>query len=128
MELCTQEGFSRIEIQVDEGVEAGSPEFVQVLQDLHIHVGLADVKDCFHRMRQPLWLARHFCLRPVEAHVVGMTGQELEGKVLQSNDLVYPCPGSLCMGFTWSLFFAQRADELQASLAPELKDSRLLTE
>ena len=68
-----------------------------------LHFGLSDVKDAFHRLRQPLWLARYSCMRPLEAHYLGLTGRELEGRVLRARDKVYPVPGSLCMGFTWPL-------------------------
>ena len=52
--------------------------------------------------------ASSFCFMPVEARFLGLTGKELEGRVLQSSDMVFPMPGSLCMGCSWSLFFAQR--------------------
>ena len=46
-------------------------------------LGLTDVKDCFHRLRIPKWLARRFSWRPVPALVVGLAGRELEGKILE---------------------------------------------
>ena len=91
-----------------------------------LHVGLSDVKDCFHRIKQPRWLSKHFCFLPIEARHVGLTGQWLEGRQLLSNDLIYPMPGSLCMGFTWSLFFAQRINEAMMDRVEGLQCSSLI--
>ena len=123
--LATAETFSKIE--VDFGIRAtGQAELLG--PPFGLHVGLSDVKDCFHRIRQPRWLSRYFCLMPIEARHVGLTGKLLDGQVLQSSDLVYPMPGSLCMGFSWSLYFAQRISERQMSLVPSLKDSSLVND
>ena len=59
---------------------------------------------------------------------MGLRGQELEGQVLRSNDLVYPMPGSLCMGFTWQLYFAQKISEQQMQVVPALRGSRLIND
>ena len=67
------------------------------------------------RMWRNSHVGYHFCFMPIEARRVGLTGQVLEGHRLCSNDLVFPMPGSLCMGFTWSLYFAQRINEVMMS-------------
>ena len=67
-----------------------------------------------------------FCLESVPARVVGLT--ELDGVPLSPWDPVWPCAGSLCMGFTWSLFFAQRANEYKVSGCPLLANARLVTD
>ena len=65
---------------------------------------------------------------PIEARHLNLTGTVLEGKTLSSKDLVYPMPGSLCMGCSWSLFFAQKINERQFSLSPQLGSSRLISD
>ena len=120
----TGEGFGRIEVEFDP----------QVLQDpkavdaLNFYVGLSDVKDCFHRLRVPLWVSQHFCWLPVAAKVVGLTGQIVDGVTLGPLDPVWPCAGSLCQGFAWSLYFAQRANERQCALVNPLADGRLASD
>ena len=49
VELCSSEGFSRIECEVSSDAKPGSPEFLEELRTMELHVGLSDVKDCFHR-------------------------------------------------------------------------------
>lgn len=105
--LMTSEGMGRIELEIEENLAGDG----KVLDGVAIHLGLSDVKDCFHRLRVPFWLSKFFCWAAVPAKVVGLAGAELEGKVLKPLDAVYPCPGSLCQGFSWSLYFAQRANE-----------------
>ena len=76
----------------------------------------------------PRWLSKYFCFMPIEVRHVGLRGQELEGQVLRSNDLVYPMPGSLCMGFGWSLYFAQKISEQQMQVVPALRGSSLIND
>ena len=124
--LSTAETFSRIEVSIPEELthdEMGKHEF---LSSTNVFAGLSDVKDCFHRIRQPDWMCRLFCLLPIEARHVGLTGHTLDGVVLQSNDLVYPMPGSLAMGCSWSLYFAQKINEHQFKLSPGVGDSQIL--
>ena len=119
--LLSGEGFGRIEVKLEDATW-----FDEMIGDrLSIHVGLSDVKDCFHRMRVPAWLARYFAWEPVEARVVGLSGMEIDGKKLMPHDLVWPCAGSLCQGFSWSLFFAQRANEFLCSKVSPLADAKL---
>ena len=119
--LMTGEGLGKIEVVFDDGA---MPDH-EMLDALTVFIGLSDVRDCFHRMRVPGWLARYFAWEPVAAHVVGLTGLELEGKTLVFNDVVWPCAGSLCQGFSWSLFFAQRANEFLSGNVSPLQDCRL---
>ena len=124
--LSTAETFSRIEMAVPEELVHDSDGRKQFFADTHVFTALSDVKDCFHRIRQPDWMCKLFCLLPIEARHVGLTGQSLEGVVLRSNDLVYPMPGSLAMGCSWSLYFAQKINEYQFSLSPSLSESSLV--
>lgn len=128
VELCSSEGFSRIEVQLTEQAQPGSKEFFDELASMDLYVGLSDVKDCFHRLRQPDWLAEYFCFKPVRAGWVGLTGEKLQGVTLRSRDWIYPMPGSLCMGFSWSLFFSQKINEYQCSLTSSLSTSHLISD
>ena len=124
--LSTAETFSRIEMSVPEELLHDKDGRDRFFQSVEVVAALSDVKDCFHRIRQPDWMCRLFCLLPIEARHVGLTGQMLDGVVLQSNDLVYPMPGSLAMGCSWSLYFAQKINEHQFKLSPSLSDSDLM--
>ena len=106
----TGEGLGRIEVVCDDTVFANSA----ALEALSVFIGLSDVRDCFHRMRVPIWLSRYFAWQPVPAYIVGLEGTLLEGKLMGRYDWVWPCSGSLCQGFSWSLFFAQKANEYVA--------------
>ena len=122
--LCTAEGFSRIEVEIPADLTPGSEAYEEYFRERGLHFGLADVKDCFHRMRQPHWLSKYF----VPAfRIKGLPGSEIEGRKVQAHDYVYPMPASLCMGFSWSLYFAQRADENMISKVPSLFPSQLVS-
>ena len=128
VDLLTSDGFSRIEIHVPENLQPGTAEFNRYLETRKVSIGLSDVKDCFHRLRQPRWLAEYFCLRPVPARWVGLQGSILDGVSLGPEDYVYSASGSLCMGFSWSLFFAQRVGERLMSTASALQSSILVND
>ena len=128
VELCSSEGFSRIECQLSGRARPGSPEFFSELKSLNLFVGLSDVKDCFHRLRQPRWLAEYFCLMPIKARWVGLEGSSLDGAILHADSVIYPMPGSLCMGFSWSLYFSQAINEHQCKLVPSLRESPIITD
>ena len=91
---------------------------------LRLHLGMADVEDCFHRLRAPAWLRPYFAWPEVPARALGLT--ELEGRPLRPSDAAWSTSASLCTGFAWSPFFAQRADERLAAAAPGLRGSELL--
>ena len=107
VQLCTSEGFACIEIEVPPHILPGTDDFRRHLEGRGLYFGLADVKDCFHRMRQPAWLSRYFCWDPIPARwIEGLVGTEVEGRLVDSHCEVFPMPASLCMGFSWSLYFA----------------------
>ena len=76
-----------------------------------MHGGLSDIKDCFHRLKQPVWMQRLFCFDPIPARWVNLQGTAVDGEVVQPHDLIYPMPVSLPMGCSWSLYFAQNVSE-----------------
>ena len=65
---------------------------------------------------------------PVKASSVGMTGVEVDGVACLPDDEIFPCPGSLCMGFSWSLFFAERSSENLMKECSSLEGSSLVTD
>ena len=106
----TAESFSRFEVVFEEEVFADR----EVIAQVSAFVGLNDVKDCFHRLQVPLWLARYFEWGAVPA------------KSVRPLDDIYPCAGCLCQGFSWSQFSAQRASEYLSPSVPPLAHARLL--
>ena len=120
--LMTSESFGRFEVSFEDSVYS-SPE---AIREVITFLGLSDVKDCFHRLRVPMWLARYFAWEAVPAKVVGLENSYVDGVFVGPLDPVYPCAGSLCQGFSWSLFFAQRANERLCRSVPLLAQARLL--
>ena len=121
--LCSPESFAKAEFEVDGGRLADFPGFKSLPE---LHVGLSDIRDCFHRLKQPRWLQEYFCFDPVPASWVGLQGQMLDGVKLQGSDLVYPMPSSLPMGCSWSLYFAQTLSEKLMGQVGALSESTLL--
>ncbi|CAK0899857.1 unnamed protein product [Prorocentrum cordatum] len=111
VQLLSCEGFGRVEVKLPEGVAFGSARGEELLNGFKLFLGMTDVKDCFYRMRIPVSLAKFFSLPAAPAHVLGLEGHELEGTRLGCDTLVFPCIGALPMGFSWSLFLAQDANE-----------------
>ncbi|CAE7489577.1 unnamed protein product, partial [Symbiodinium natans] len=62
VDLLTSDGFSRIELNIPSHFVPGSADYDDYLDRHRISIGLSDVKDCFHRLRQPRWLCDYFCL------------------------------------------------------------------
>ena len=120
--LMTAESFGRFEVEFDGEIFA-DPE---VISKFTAFVGLSDVKDCLHRLRVPLWLARYFAWEAVRAKTVGLENTFVDGKFVGPLDAVYPCAGSLCQGFSWSLCLAQKANEYLSKSTPLLAQARLL--
>ena len=80
----------------------------ECLAKLTAFVGLNDVKDCFHRLRVPLWIARYFAWEAVPAKTVGLENSFVDGKFVGPLDAVYPCAGSLSGFFVELVFCAAR--------------------
>ena len=125
VDLLSSDGFARTEVMMPDGVARGSEAYDSFLEAFSLSVGLSDVKDCFHRLKQPMWLSEYFRLLPIKASLLKMEGTYLGGKLLEADDEIYPCPGSLCMGFSWSLYFAQEINQGLMKLAPSLSISHL---
>ena len=121
VELCSAEGFARIEVGLPKECQDRPAVVKHVLERGGLRFGLSDVKDAFHRLRQPFWLAECFCVRPLEARHLGLAGAKLQGRLLLPHD-----KGSLCMGFTWSLYFCQVLNETLADSVPRLLHSEII--
>ncbi|CAK0809789.1 unnamed protein product [Prorocentrum cordatum] len=109
VELLSSEGLARIEVHMPDTGFSSYEDLRAALEAQQVYIGMADVKDCFHRMRIDSALSQYFCLPPVKAGAFGVT--EVEGAKVQTSTAIYPCWQVLPMGFSWSLYFAQRANE-----------------
>ena len=81
VELVSAEGSARIEVEVDDAEcpEGSSWEAEEKwLSALRVTLGVADVRDCFHRLRLPSELSRWFCYPGGTAAEFGLTGVDLE--------------------------------------------------
>ena len=81
-------------------------------------LGVADVSDCFHRLRfgsEPAVrdLKKYFAYPIVRAGDVGVTS--IDGTPVSADLMVFPRAESFPMGWSWSLFFAQSANAFQLS-------------
>ena len=112
--LCTPEGLTRFE--VGRPPNMNDDEFQKWLRDLEPSACLTDIADCFHRMRVSENLSEWFCLPPVRASVFQISS--VGGSPVSPEDKVFPAFACLPMGFSWSLFFAQRAGETILSQVP----------
>eukprot|EP00972_Heterocapsa_arctica_P105472 15541581-Heterocapsa_arctica.AAC.1 len=59
--------MSRIELELPEGTSLESLEGQQLLRKATISLGVADVKDCLHRMMMPEEMSKYFCFDAVRA-------------------------------------------------------------
>ena len=121
VKLCSSESLGGIEVELPEEAILDPALGRQMLEEYSLYLGVADIKDCFHRLRMPEWMSPYFCLDPIRARDVGLGGTELDGKTLAAEDVVYPCASSFPMGFSWSLFFAQGAGEKACQTAAEVQ-------
>jgi hypothetical protein len=64
--------------------------------------------------------------RPPRAGVLGLEGSLVSGVVAEYDTLVYPCPGSLCVGFSRSLYFTQRINGRKMSQVPSLRGAPII--
>ena len=124
VQLLTAEGFGRFEVRLKAEKQIQDLAGQADLEETHLRFVSADVRDCFHRFRAPLWMSEFFTLPPVAAHVVRMVGQpSVGGEIaqLQAGDPVLLGWAGLPMGCTWSLYFAQEANTHQLLRAPSLR-------
>ena len=113
VDLLTGEGLSRMEIEIEDDVSMHV-----TLGGLRINLGVADVSDCFHRMKfgpELKELKKFFGYPAILAGDLGLS--ELDGQYLAPETEVFPLAESLPMGWAWSLYFAQCVNEYQLSIS-----------
>ena len=108
--LVTSEGLSRVELELNNDDE--DPDGLSKLA--WVHLGLADVRDAFHRFKISKLYSSFFALPE-------KVGAPLVGRVC-------PCFSSLPMGHTWSLFFCQKAVEEVMWATPNIEKAEVLQE
>jgi hypothetical protein len=89
-------------------VELPSPELLAKLVapgDEPVYVAKADLDNFYHRLRLPEWMEPYFALPPVKASDVGV------GATFGDATLVHPCCVTLPMGWSHSVFVAQKGHE-----------------
>ncbi|CAK0879112.1 unnamed protein product [Prorocentrum cordatum] len=120
VQLLSSEGFGRIEIELPPGVLPSSVEGQRLLGAFAVYVATTDVKDCFYRMRVREGLGRYFCLPAVPKYV--FDGLQVAGVPAETppDAPVRPYLAVLPMGFTWSLYLAQAANEDRVCRSPSL--------
>ncbi|CAK0795767.1 unnamed protein product, partial [Prorocentrum cordatum] len=77
VELLSSEGLARIEVQMPDSGFSSYEDLRAASHAQQVYIGMADVKDCFHRMRIDSALSQYFCLPPVKAGAFGVS--EVEG-------------------------------------------------
>ena len=95
-------------------------------EHVRIALGVADVSDCFHRLRLKGGIRNYLCWPPLRAGLLGIT--QVEGLSVGPNDLVWPANGSLPMGFVRSLFFAQHVNFRKLSHLPSLSGAHAISD
>ena len=116
-ELLSSEGFSRFEAELDGGLD---------LEALRLYLGIADVKDCFHRMKFEGPISEYFCYEGGYASEFGIT--QIDGKAVSGDTWIYPAAAVLPMGLAWSLHFAQTANVHAFTSVDCLRDARFLSD
>ena len=69
-------------------------------------------------------MREYFALDPAPADWLGLCGSLLDGYVLKKDDLIWPMP----VGFSWSLYFAQKAKQRLMGTIPSLVSSKLFSD
>ena len=103
--LCNSEIFAGFESR-----NRGEHTFAEMTGPCEpVYLGVADVDNCFHRIRISENLGCFFCLPgQFTAKELGIIGSVYQGRVLSADSIVRVRCAALPMGFGWSLYFAQR--------------------
>ena len=62
VKLCSSEALSRMEVSLGKDPAEITADDLEWVRGLQAFVGVADVDNCFHRLRIPRALAEYFCL------------------------------------------------------------------
>ena len=99
--LAGAEAFARIETQLPSGIESDSLEAEELLRQFCFFLGTGDVADSFHRLRISQELAEYFSFPwSLPAREFGLCGCVVSGHVVGPETEIFPCSGSLPMGFS----------------------------
>lgn len=82
---------------------------IQVPPDEKLYVCNADLANAFYTLSMPEEIRDYFCLKPVCARDLGLT--EIGKKPVKPGQKVFPRLAVLPMGWTWALYWCQRAHE-----------------
>ena len=86
--FASAESFGAIEVEVPQEFTGSVSEIRRYLSSLGIHVGQADIRDCFHRIKILLAPARLYSLKPIRAEQLGLVGMVVEGQRLRRGQKV----------------------------------------
>ena len=118
-----------METQLPNGIESESLEAEELLRQFCFSLGTADVADAFHRLRISQELAEYFSFPwSLPAREFGLGGCVVSGQVVGPETEIFPCSGSLPMGFSWSLYFCRDIVECWLGSLSLTARSRLLNE
>ena len=107
--LCSAETLGLFEIEAGFGLTPA--ELAATAPFPGLFLGSADVENCFHRFLIPPWLSRFFLVdESFSVDELGLVGTSSGGRLLARRDEVMVGCATLPMGFSWALYFAQRAD------------------
>ncbi|CAK0800111.1 unnamed protein product, partial [Prorocentrum cordatum] len=112
VDLLSGEGLGRIEMPIMEASDFAG---------LCAVLGMGDVADCFHGMKLQGDIRHYFCWPPLDAALTGET--LVEGRPVHAGEQVWPMSQSLPMGFSWSLYFGQAANQRRLDRQPSLAGS-----
>jgi len=127
VKLCTGEGLAKIEVQLPDDFDFSDPRHLAYLNELEATLGLADVKDAFHRFRIRQFLAVYSGVGRAVANDVGAR-YYMDGHPIDPRDEVDLCWGSLPMGFSWSLYFCQESNGSRLDDTHGLEQSQRLAD
>ena len=139
---CTRRGKLRLIIdarmvnlayRAPPSVHLAGPEVLSDLGDLSsaddntpYSTSLIDIKDCFHRLRMPDEMCRHFCMPGVYARDCGIT--HVDGLYVAPDTWLTPCCQCLPMGYSWSVHFSEDVAVTAVSSVPALTTSPPLSD
>ena len=99
------------------------------ISDVLVYLGMADVDNCFHRIRISERLGQYFTFPGLfSARELGIFGTVLYAAPLVAESQIHICCASLPMVFGWSQHFAQRINEKWMSDAESLSKSILVND
>ena len=97
--------------------------------DVPMYLGMADVDNCFDRIRISESLGQFFVWPgDFSTRELGLVGTIYKGSVLTAASRVRLCCASLPMGFGWSLYFAQKINQERMQESTALAQSTLIND